>query len=352
MRRDSGSKKRPTRSRRGVAPKGRPAVYYVLANEEFQVPQLVEYGAAAERAGFDGVWTSDHFQPWQANEGHSGSAWVTLAALTQRASRICLGTGVTCPTFRYRPAIVAQAWASLSLLAPGRIFLGVGAGENLNEGASGGGWASSYEERASRLVEAVKIIRALWRGEHVRIKGRFWDVNGRLYDPPASPIPLYIAAGGPKSARLAGRHGDGLITGANLLKNNPGLKAAWEEGVRAEGKEPGARPVIVEHWAIVGGREEASDAASRWRFLPKAWIHGFFDNVSPADIQARAEREFPLERVLESWTVSTDPRVHMRAIEELADLGATHVAVHTPTPNQADVIDFFGRKVLPAMRNG
>ena len=108
----------------------------------------------------------------------------------------------------------------------------------------------------------------------------------------------------------------------------------------------------MEHWAIVGGREEARDAASRWRFLPKAWKHGFFDNVSPVDIQARAEKEFPLERVLEGWTVSTDPRVHMRAIEEIADLGATHVAVHVPMPNQAEVIDFFCRKVLPAMRNG
>src|SRR5579872_7293532 len=111
-----------------------PQLYYVLSGEQFPVQELIQHGVEAERAGFAGVWTSDHFQPWQVNEGHAAPAWVTLAALTQRTSRIAFGTGVTCPIFRYRPAIVAQTWASLSLLAPGRAFLGVGTGEKLNEG--------------------------------------------------------------------------------------------------------------------------------------------------------------------------------------------------------------------------
>jgi G6PDH family F420-dependent oxidoreductase len=257
---------------------------------------------------------------------------------------------VTCPIFRYRPAVVAQTWASLSLLAPRRVFLGVGSGENLNEGAAGGGWAS-YEERASRLVEAVKIIRALWTGDHVRTKGQFWDVNGRLYDAPSSPIPLYIAAGGPKSARLAGRYGDGLITGAETLKD-PSLKAAWEEGIREGRRVPSSEPIIVEHWAFVGGEKEAKEAANKWRFSPKAWEPGYFDKISPAEIQANAEKEIPLEKVLEQWTVSTVPSVHSEAIEKLADLGATHVVVHVASLHQKKVIDFFGRKVLPALRAG
>lgn len=153
---------------------------FVLAHEEFPVPQLVEYGAAAEQAGFEGIWTSDHFQPWQPNEGHSGQAWVTLAALTQRTTRLIMGTGVTTPTFKYRPAIVAAAWASLNLLAPGRFFLGLGTGENFNEAASGGGWGL-YPERAARLVEAVRIIRRLWTGEHVTYNGQYWQVDARLY---------------------------------------------------------------------------------------------------------------------------------------------------------------------------
>src|SRR5580698_11494004 len=136
-----------TRGRRPRPQSGKsPQIYYVLSSEEFESQRLIQFGVEAELAGFDGVWSSDHFQPWQPNEGHGGAAWVTLSALTQRTSRIVMGTGVTCPIFRYRPAVVAQVWATLASLAPGRVFLGLGAGENLNEGAAGGGWGR-YEER-------------------------------------------------------------------------------------------------------------------------------------------------------------------------------------------------------------
>jgi alkanesulfonate monooxygenase SsuD/methylene tetrahydromethanopterin reductase-like flavin-dependent oxidoreductase (luciferase family) len=186
----------------------------------------------------------------------------------------------------------------------------------------------------------------------VRIKGRFWSINGKLYDPPTSSIPLYIAAGGPKSARLAGLYGDGLITSASTLKNDPDVKAAWEEGVREKGGKPGTDAIVVEHWAVVGGEKDARNAANKWRFAPKAWKHGFFDNVSPADIQTRAEEEISLEDVFKDWTVSTDPRVHLDAIEELADLGATHVVIHVAMRNQREMIDFFGRRVIPVLGTG
>jgi G6PDH family F420-dependent oxidoreductase len=241
---------------------------------------------------------------------------------------------------------VAQAWASLSHLAPGRVFLGLGAGENLNEGAAGGGWGS-YAERASRLVEAVDIIRALWTGKNQRIEGRFWNVEGKLYDPPLSKIPIYIAAGGPKSARLAGRYGDGLITGASSLKDDTELRSAWEEGVRESGRNPRSMPIMVEHWAVVGGDADARNAAEKWRFITRAWKPGFFDNISPHDIQKRAEAEVDLESVYEDWAVSVDPHDHITAFRELAKAGATHVALHVATPNQSKVIDFFGKKVLP-----
>ncbi len=326
-----------------------PAIYYVLAGEQFTPPELVEQGVAAERAGFDGVWASDHFQPWQVNEGHASFAWVTLAALTQRTTRVAFGTGVTCPTFRYRPAIVAQAWASLSHLAPGRVFLGLGAGENLNEGAAGGGWGP-YTERASRLVEAVGMIRGLWTGEHQRVEGPTWSLDGKLYDPPTSKIPIYIAAGGPKSARLAARYGDGMITGASLLKYNAELRSAWEAGLRESGKDRSSPPILVEHWAIVGGDAEARAAAEKWRFTPRAWEHGFYDNISPHDIQTRSEAEIDLESVYSEWAVSTNPQYHIDAFRQLADKGATHIVVHVAMPNQSEVIDFFGKEVLPAMK--
>jgi TAT-translocated FGD2 family F420-dependent dehydrogenase len=324
-----------------------PKLYYVLASEEFDVSELVRFGVEAELAGFDGVWTSDHFQPWQANEGHSAPAWITLAALTQRTSRITMGTGVTCPSFRYRPAVVAQAWAGLSILAPGRIFLGLGTGEKLNEGAAGGGWGS-YAERSARLVEAVEIIRSLWRGKQTSKKRRFWDVDAKLYDPPASHIPIYIAAGGPRSARLAGLHGDGLITSAKSLKSEPQIKRAWDAAGGGRGHP--TRPIVVEHFAVVGGEEEARQGAERWRFMPKAWEPGYHDNVSPTAIQARATREIPIDKVMDGWTVSREPAVHAKAIKELSALGATHIVVHVPSPNQSEAIDFFGRKVIRSLK--
>src|SRR5947209_17064388 len=142
------------------------SISFVLSQEQFFITQLLELGIAAEQAGFDAVWASDHFHPWQDNQGHAGFAWATLAALGQRTARIALGTGVTCPTYRYNPAIVAQGFASLSLLYPGRVFLGVGTGEAMNEVPTGGGWGP-YSERAARLVEAVRVIRRLWTGEWV-----------------------------------------------------------------------------------------------------------------------------------------------------------------------------------------
>jgi len=319
-------------------------MYFALPNEQFTTPQLLKYGVAAEEAGFDGVWTSDHFQPWQPNEGHAGSAWVLLAALTQCTSRIHLGTGVTCPAFRYNPAVIAQNWASLSLLAPGRVYIGIGLGENLNEGAAGGGWAP-YKERACRVTEAIKIIRDLWSGDQVQYNGRNWTVDGKLYDPPASNIPLYVAAtAGPKSARLAGLYGDGLITAGNLLKNNPELKASWEDGIRENGGDPKTKPILVEHWAMAGNEQEAHEAAEKWRFIVKAWTQGYYDNVSPLAIQMRAEKEIKLEDVLKEWTVSNDPNVHLKAIKELSDHGATHIVIHSGSPNQLKAIDFSPKK--------
>jgi F420-dependent hydroxymycolic acid dehydrogenase len=257
-----------------------------------------------------------------------------------------MGTGVTCPIFRYTPAIVAQAWASLNALAPNQIFLGLGAGEKLNEGASGGGW-SSYKERASRLVEATKIIRALWSGEHVKMKGDYWEIDAKLYGKPTFQIPLFIAAGASKSAQLAGEYGDGLVTGAKFLKE---LKAAFDKGARGAGKDASKLARVVEHWIFVGGESEARRAASKWRFVPKAWEKGYHDNISPVEIQARAEREISLEDSMKDWVVSKDPAVHEKAIRELANKGATHVVLHSAATDQIRQIEFFGRELVPRFK--
>ena len=237
---------------------------YMLAHEQFTVPQLTDIGAAAAASGFDFLASSDHFQPWQANEGHSGAAWVTMAALGGRARKAIMGTFVTCPTLRYSPAIVAEVFASLSLLYPGRIFLGVGSGEALNEQAATGLWPA-WQERWERLVEAIDIIRGLWAGAPIAHRGKYYSVDARLYDPPPQPIPILTAANGKKSMRLAGAHGDGLITDPKTWQD---FRGEWEVGAREAGKEPATMPVIAESFVVVGDENDARESAELWRFIP------------------------------------------------------------------------------------
>src|SRR5207248_6619166 len=241
-------------------------VGYMLAHEQFTVPELVNIGDRAKHGGFDLLATSDHLQPWQASEGHCGEAWVTLGALGERAPAGWMGTTVTCPTMRYHPAVVAQTFASLAALYPGRVFLGVGSGEALNEQAATG-MRPAWPERWERLVEAIEIIRALWSGEPVKHQGKYYTVDGKLYDPPPQPIPLLAAANGKKSMRLAGTHGDGLITDPSTWKQH---KAEWEAGAQEAGKDRAEMPVLVEQFVVVGDKQEAARAAEKWRFIPKA----------------------------------------------------------------------------------
>jgi len=320
-------------------------ISFMLAHEQFPVPELIRLGTSAERAGFDLVSTSDHFQPWQANERHSGQAWVTLGALGQHTERIWMGTTVTCPTLRYHPAVVAEAFATLSQLAPGRIFLGLGSGEALNEQAATGRWPA-WRERWDRLIEAVDIIRQLWTGQRLEHKGTHYTVDGKLYDPPPQPIPLLLAANGPKAMKLAGEHGDGLITDPQTWKQHRG---EWESGARSAGKDPASMPVLVEAFVVVGGESEARASAKLWNFIPKAF-KGYQNIPDPAQIEQRAEAELPLPKVYGDWTVSSEPAAHVKAVTELFDSGVTIVNVHSGQSDQQKVIEFYGTEVLPVLR--
>jgi TAT-translocated FGD2 family F420-dependent dehydrogenase len=320
-------------------------VGFMLAHEQFAIPELVGIGTSAARAGFPLLATSDHLQPWQANEGHCGEAWVTLGALGERAAGAWMGTTVTCPTLRYNPAVVAETFASLSLLYPGRVFLGVGSGEALNEQAATGEWPP-WQERWDRLVEALGIIRELWSGRPVRHEGRYYSVDARLYDPPPQPIPLLTAANGRKSMRLAGLNGDGLITDPLTWKK---FRSEWEGGARDAGKNPAEMPVLVEQFVVVGDENDARQAAQFWRFLPKSFKK-YFNIRDPAVIQQQAEAEIPFEKLVGEWPVSTDPAVHVKAITDLFDGGATIVNVHSGQPDQKRVIEFYGSEVLPRLR--
>jgi F420-dependent hydroxymycolic acid dehydrogenase len=319
-------------------------IAFVLSHEQFTVPELVELAVAAEAEGFDGVWASDHLQPWQANQGHSGLAWLTLAALGQRTRHLHMGTGVTCPSLRYNPAVVAEAFATLGLLYPGRVFLGVGSGEALNEAAATGTWPK-WQERSDRLVEATQLIRALWSGQPVDHRGRYYHVTAQLHDVPSVPVPIFMAGNGPRALRRCGEHGDGLITDPETWHEH---RAQFEAGVSAAGKTA-ASPILAEQFVVVGGPREAEAAARLWRFIPRAW-KPYYDIPDPREIERRANAEVPLEEVSRRWPVSTDPDVHAHALVKLFGSGVTQVYVHSAEPDQLSVIRFYGRQVLPRVR--
>jgi F420-dependent hydroxymycolic acid dehydrogenase len=332
----------PHGDRGGAKDLSRNLLGFMLPHEQFKVTELIELGVAAENAGFDLLATSDHLQPWQSNEGHSGLAWVTMSAIGARTKRVWMGTTVTCPTFRYAPPVVAEAFASLDLLYPGRIFLGVGSGEALNEEAGTGVWPK-WPERSERLVEATEIIRKLWTGQQISHKGKYYTVNAKLYDPPTAPLPLLMAGNGPKAMYRCGKYADGLVTDGKTWKQH---KAEFERGARDAGKDPSKIPVLVETYVVVGDKADAEKAANLWRFGPKAFKK-YYNIRDPQEIQNLAQKEVPLEEVYADWPVSTKPEIHVKAIEELFSSGATIVNIHTGQTDQRRVIEFYGKNVIP-----
>lgn len=325
------------------------SIGFVLSHEQFPAPRLLDLGVAAERAGFDMLWTSDHFHPWMHNQGHASQAWITLAALGQRTERIAFGTGVTALSYRYNPAIVAQAFASLDILYPGRVFLGVGTGEAVNEEAATGEW-DEWDHRAGRMVESIQLIRRLWNGEWVTHDGDYYKLqNAHLYDQPTQPIPIYVSAMGPQAMALAGEHGDGLVTDSSKATDQELLKP-YEDAARAAGKNPDTMPKLAELFVHVGSKEDAKQAADMWRFIPNAWSD-YVEVADPREIRRRAEQEVDLDEVIQMLTVGSDPQTHIDKLQKLIDGGVSHIFVHSGQEDQESVIEFFGREVLPKLQH-
>jgi F420-dependent hydroxymycolic acid dehydrogenase len=314
----------------------------VLSHEQFRTDQLVAQARAAEQAGFQYAWASDHIQPWQDDEGHSMFPWLTLALVGNATSRISFGTGVTCPTYRYHPATVAQAFASLAILNPGRVFLGVGTGERLNEQATTTAFGN-YRERHDRLIEAIDLIRQLWSGSRISFAGSYFRTNSvKLYDVPPTPPPIFVAASGPKSAKLAGQYGDGWITQARDVTDAK-LLAAFGAGARAAGRDAANLGKRAELFAVVGNGDEAARAATLWRFTA-----GAVDQPDPVQIQRAAESN-PIDKVLANWAVGTDPAAHIGAVQKVLDAGAVPF-LHFPQDDPITAINFYRSNVLPKLR--
>ncbi|ANR91438.1 F420-dependent hydroxymycolic acid dehydrogenase [Mycobacterium avium subsp. avium] len=326
----------------GPPPPPGKGVGFVLSHEQFRTDQLVAQAQAAEHAGFQHVWASDHIQPWQDDEGHAMFPWLTLALVGSATSHVSFGTGVTCPTYRYHPATVAQAFASLAILYPGRVFLGVGTGERLNEQATTNTYGS-YVERHDRLTEAVQLIRQLWSGLRISFTGHYFQTNSvKLYDVPATPPPIFVAAAGPKSVRLAGQYGDGWISQAHDI-TDPKLLAAFGVGARDAGRDVSALGKRAELFAVVGDNAVATRAATLWRFTA-----GAVDQPNPVEIQRAAESN-PIDKVLAGWTVGTDPAAHINAVQRILDAGAIPF-LHFPQDDPVVAIEFYRANVLPKLR--
>src|SRR3954464_11929749 len=221
---------------------------YKASAEQFDPATLLEYTRAAEAAGMEIVATSDHFQPWRHRGGHSPGALPWLGAATQATSGTVLGTSVLTPTLRYEPAIVAQAFATLGCLAPGRVFLGVGTGEAMNETPATGGAFPGRKERRLRLAEAIKLMRQLWTEERVDFEGEYYRTEkATVYDRPDEPVPIYVAASGPLAAKLAGRTGDGfIVTSGKKPELYTELVEAMQEGAEKAGRDPATIDRMIE----------------------------------------------------------------------------------------------------------
>ncbi|MGW4489992.1 glucose-6-phosphate dehydrogenase (coenzyme-F420) [Amycolatopsis sp. NPDC004368] len=324
---------------------------YKASAEQFAPAELLRYGVLAEENGFDSVFVSDHLQPWRHDGGHAPAALPWLGALGSATERVVLGTSVLTPTFRYHPAVVAQAFATLGCLFPGRVVLGIGSGESMNEAPLGIEWPEP-KVRFARLKEAIELIRLLWTEERVDFEGKHYRTEkATVYDRPAVPVPLYIAGSGPAATRLAGRRGDGFITTSGKAPSlyTDTLLPAVREGVEQSGRAIGDVDMMIE--VKVSFDADASRALQDTRFwgalaLKPEEKTGVED---PVEMQRLADA-LPIERAASRFIVSSDPDEHVAAIKRYLDLGFTHLVFHAPGPDQERFLKAYGTEILPRLR--
>jgi coenzyme F420-dependent glucose-6-phosphate dehydrogenase len=326
---------------------------YKASAEQFGPRDLVEYAVLAEEVGLDSAVVSDHFLPWRHEGGHAPAALTWLAAVGERTSRITLGTSVLTPTFRYNPAVLAQTFATLGLLYPGRVMLGVGTGEALNEIAVSGREWPEFKERYARLREAVRLIRELWTAEgEVSFQGEYYTtVNATIYDRPEQPIPIYVAAGGPQVAKYAGRAGDGFIctSGKGMELYTEKLIPSMTEGAEAAGKDPADVDRMIEVKMSYDRDKDAALENTRF-WAPLSLTPEQKHSVDSAVEMERLADELPIEQVAKRWIVASDPEEAIEQIKPYLDAGLNHLVFHGPGHDQRRFLTQFAEDVLPKLR--
>ena len=323
---------------------------YKASAEQFGPRELLDFAVAAETTGFDSVFVSDHFQPWRFSDGHAPFALSWLGAIGERTTRVALGTSVLTPTFRYHPAIVAQAFGTLGVLYPQRMILGVGTGEHLNEGALGVQWPD-YKERFARLREAVQLIRRLWTEQLVTFDGQYYHTrNATIFDRPDNPVPIYISAGGPQAAKYAGRAGDGLIctSGKGMELYSDQLLPSFSDGAKESGHGAQELDKMIEvKVSFDTDRKRAMEDTKIWASL-----------ALPAEAKAGIDDPREMERLSKTvedvayrrWLVSDDPDEHIEQLRPYLDLGFNHLVFHSPGDRQARFLELYGSQILPRIR--
>lgn len=324
---------------------------YKASVEQFGPTELVKFALAAEQAGFDSVFVSDHLQPWRHDGGHAPAALPLLGAMGARTERVVLGTSVLTPTFRYHPAVIAQAFATLGSLFPGRIILGVGSGESLNEAPLGLRWPAG-KERFARLKEAVQLIDALWTHDRVTFEGSYYRTDkATIYDRPDTPVPLYIGASGPAATRLAGRTADGFITTSGKQESlyRETLLPALTEGAHRANRSTTDLDVMIEmKVSFDSNKDRALQETRNWAALAlSAEQKSGVDD--PREMQRLAD-DLPIEQAASRWIVSTDPDEHVEAVWRYVELGFGHLVFHSPSSDQERFLALYGEQVLPKLR--
>jgi coenzyme F420-dependent glucose-6-phosphate dehydrogenase len=325
---------------------------YKASAEQFPPRELLDFAIYAEAVGFDSIMVSDHFQPWRHTDGHAPFSFAWMGALGERTSRAIIGTSVVTPTFRYHPAIVAQAIGTLGTLYPGRVILGVGTGESLNEvPATGMAWPP-FKERFGRLREAIQLMRRLAREERVSFEGEYYRTErATIYDRPEIPVPIYVAASGSTAAKLAGRLGDGFICTSGKAPElyRDTLLPSVAEGLEQAGRAAGSIERMIEmKVSFDPDREDALQDTRHWAALALSPEEktGVED---PVEMQKLADA-LPIERAASRWIVSSDPDEHVERLAESIDLGFTHLVFHAPGRDQRRFLDLYAEQVLPRLR--
>jgi coenzyme F420-dependent glucose-6-phosphate dehydrogenase len=326
---------------------------YKASAEQFAPRELVELAVLAEEHGMDSATVSDHFQPWRHHGGHAPFSLAWMTAVGERTKQLILGTSVLTPTFRYNPAVVAQAFATMACLYPERVFLGVGTGEALNEIATGyaGEWPD-FKERFARLRESVQLMRELWLGDRVDFEGEYYRLKGAsIYDVPPGGVPVYIAAGGPVVAKYAGRAGNGFICtsgkGEELYQDK--LIPAVKKGAEVAGRNADEVDRMIE--IKISYDTDPELALENTRFwaplsLSAEQKHSIED---PIEMEKAADA-LPIEQVAKRWIVSSDPDEAVEKVGQYVTWGLNHLVFHAPGHDQRRFLELFKRDLEPRLR--